>query len=89
MEWYKVISEYSIPESNTSQIRTDDDYTILSKVFEKIILPRITYLVKTLNPYSSKQTMSFIEIFGKILNHVDRKSQKFQVIKQSISFRIF
>ncbi|CAB4390606.1 GCFC-domain-containing protein [Rhizophagus irregularis] len=88
MEWYKVISEYSIPESNTSQIRTDDDFTILSKVFEKIILPRIAYLVKTLNPYSSKQTMSFIEIFGNILNHIDRKSQKFQDVINEVSKRL-
>ena len=80
MEWYKVISEYSVSKSNTSQIRIDDDLTVLSKVFEKIILPRIAHLVKTLNPYSSKQTMSLIEIFDKILNHVDRKSQRFQVI---------
>ena len=80
MEWYKVISEYSISESNMSQIGIDDDFTVLSKVFEKIILPRIAHLVKTLNPYSSKQTMSFIEMFNMILKHVDRKSQKFQVM---------
>ncbi|RIA92826.1 nineteen complex-related protein 2-domain-containing protein [Glomus cerebriforme] len=84
MEWYRVISEYSAPESNTSQIGTDDDFTIMSKVFEKIILPRITHLVKTLNPYSSKQTMSFIDIFEKILDHVDRKSQKFQNVVMSL-----
>lgn len=78
MEWYRAISEYSVSESNT--IQTDDDITVLGKIFEKIVLPRITHLVKTLNPYSSKQTTSFIEIFEKILNHVDRKSQKFQVI---------
>ncbi|GBC06176.1 hypothetical protein RclHR1_06670016 [Rhizophagus clarus] len=84
MEWYRVISEYSIPESNTGQISTDDDFTILSKVLEKIILPRIACLVKTLNPYSSKQTMSFIEILSNILNHVDRKSQKFQNVVISL-----
>src|SRR4051794_25215773 len=81
MEWYRVVSEYSVSESNESNtIQTDDDFTVLSKIFEKIVLPRITHLVKTLNPYSSKQTISFIEIFKKILNHIDRKSQKFQVI---------
>jgi len=88
-EWYKVISEYSVSESNESNtIQTDDDITVLGKFFEKIVLPRITHLVNTLNPYSSKQTISFIEIFEKILNHVDRKSQKFQDVIIAVSERL-
>ncbi len=80
MEWYKVISEYSVSESNKNQMETDNDFTVLSKVFEKIVLPKIMHLVKTLNPYSSMQTKSLIEFFKKTLKHVDRNSQRFQVI---------
>ncbi|GES75458.1 GCFC-domain-containing protein [Rhizophagus clarus] len=75
MEWYRVISEYSIPESNTGQISTDDDFTILSKVLEKIILPRIAY----------RKSQKFQDV----INAVSKRLQNVVISLESIPENIF
>ncbi|CAI2165371.1 13410_t:CDS:10 [Funneliformis geosporum] len=88
MEWYKVISEYSA-ESSKNQMETDDeDFTVLTKVLEKIVLPRIVHLMKTLNPYSSRQTKSLVDFLKKTLKYVDSNSQRFQEIIITVSARL-
>ncbi|CAG8595752.1 2391_t:CDS:10 [Dentiscutata erythropus] len=83
MEWYRTIS--GVNDINSSSNLSENDNKILTKIFEKVIIPRAIHLIKVLNPYSSKETKSAIEFCKSLLKFVDKNSPKFKDFTSAIS----
>ncbi|CAG8492960.1 24650_t:CDS:10 [Gigaspora margarita] len=69
MEWYRTISGFN--DANSSSTLSENDDKLLTKIVEKVIIPRAIHLVKVLNPYSSKEKKSAIEFGNSMLNDID------------------
>ncbi|CAG8830727.1 34561_t:CDS:2, partial [Racocetra persica] len=82
MEWYQTISGFN--DMNSSSDISEND-KLLTKLVEKVIIPRAIRLVKALNPYSSKETKSAIEFCKSTLKFVDKNSPKFKDFTSAIS----
>ncbi|CAG8456080.1 9433_t:CDS:10 [Racocetra fulgida] len=82
MEWYQTISGSN--DMNSSSDISEND-KLLTKIVEKVIIPRAIHLVKVLNPYSSEETKSAIEFCKSMLKFVDKNSPKFKDFTSAIS----
>ncbi|KAG9293655.1 hypothetical protein G9A89_018992 [Geosiphon pyriformis] len=77
MRWYDILSEYGV--SNIHEIDyQDDDIRLLEKIVDKVILPKLTLMVNTFNPYSKTQNEATVELIDQVLRQLGNSSQKFK-----------
>lgn len=69
MEWFTTLATFSMPDNDKDDLVQDPDHRILSLVIEKVILVKITNIVRaTYDPMSTSQTLKLTAMLNKLID---------------------
>ncbi|XP_010211572.1 PREDICTED: GC-rich sequence DNA-binding factor 2, partial [Tinamus guttatus] len=87
MPWFRAIEEFSDAENVPGSKGDDPDQTVLPRVIEKTILPKITGFIKNVwDPLSTAQTKNLVQLCNSIFEkQVSSKSERGQAKEDLIN----
>ncbi|RKO91330.1 hypothetical protein BDK51DRAFT_43233 [Blyttiomyces helicus] len=87
LPWHTQLANYGIPDP--ADLDPDDaDATLLPRLVEKSVLPRLAAVVDAYNPRSARQTALFIKLVGQMLDYTKASGKAFLVLMAAIEQRL-
>lgn len=77
MNWHESLMGFGAAD-NSMDVE-DDDAKLLSKLVEKVVIPRLIARIDIYDPYSTKQTKIAIRLVSQMLNYTETDSKPFKV----------
>ncbi|RKO84234.1 hypothetical protein BDK51DRAFT_33119 [Blyttiomyces helicus] len=79
LPWHTQLANYGIPDP--ADLDPDDaDATLLPRLVEKSVLPRLAAVVDAYNPRSARQTALFIKLVGQMLDYTKASGRAFALM---------
>ncbi|TPX40917.1 hypothetical protein SeMB42_g03589 [Synchytrium endobioticum] len=87
MNWHEALMGYGM-DPDAMEVTEDEDVKLLSKIVEKVVIPRMIARVELYDPFSSKQTNIALRLVGQMLNYTESDSKPFKSLVTAFEVRI-